>query len=222
MSIICTLIARQDTPHSNDLESGKNFHILVEVSNGFTGNFPQVTREFVLKCLPKEDRAIYNYRNKYLFHILKQDTFVYICLTEEAYPKRRAQTYLSEIKSLFFEKISQKERDTAISFSLKNNFAGAVQEKMDYFNRNIIDPKLSKIRQDANDVMNIMEQNLESLMERGDMIEMLVKKVHELRLETTTLKERSERLKEKSQMECVKKGAVVAVGATILCFFLFL
>jgi len=205
-----------------DPEYGEHIHILAEVSDDSTGNFPQITREVILKSLPKTDQAIFNYKGKYIFHILKDESFVYVCLTDDAYPKRRGQAYLAEIKKMFVGKFSQDQRDRAISFSLNDSFKGTVLEKMKFYNENQLDDKMARIRGDAQATLGVMEQNLESIMERGEKIELLVKKTGALKNESSTLKGRSEKLKEKNRNEYLKRNILIGAGiaAIIVIFFL--
>jgi len=206
-----------------DPEYGENIHILVEVSDDSTGNFPQITREIILKSLPQTDKAIFNYKGKYVFHIQRDYSYVYVCLTDETYPKSRGQAYLNEIKNLFCSKFSDDQRGRAISFSLNESFQGTVLEKMKYFNEHKLDDKMARIRGDAQSTLGIMEQNLESIMERGEKIELLVKKTNALKNESSTLKGRSEKLKEKNRNEYLKRTLVIGAGiAAVVALIVFL
>src|SRR5207245_23072 len=118
MSIIYALIARQD---ENILDSESNANVLVEVNEDSTGSYSQIIREVILNHLPKEPRAIINYKERYNFHILNIFGFVYICMTDESYSKRRAQSFLIEIEQLFCNKFTLEQRQKAITFSLNKS-----------------------------------------------------------------------------------------------------
>jgi len=218
MSIFYTVIARVDTP---DPESGLNIHILAEVDES-SGNYPQITREIILKNLPKSDRAAFNYQEKYVFHILCDQGYVYVSLTEQQYSKQRAQVFLNEVKDSFCSKFTTDIRGRAISFSLNDRFSNVISEKMKYYNENTLDPKMARIRGDAQATLGIMEQNVESLMERGEKLDMLVKKTTTLKNDSSTLAGRSKALKEKTRSEAMKRNLIIGTGIVVIGAFFFL
>ena len=60
-------------------------------------------------------------------------------------------------------------------------------------------------------------------MERGDKIELLVKKTHALNTESGVLKGRSEKLKEKARSEAMRRGLIagaVVIGIIAVIYFL--
>lgn len=222
MSIIYSLIARNDTRFDRDLEYGLNFHVLVELTEDFTGNFPLVTRELILKNPPKEQKVILNYQSKYIFHILNDQDLIYICMTDEKYSRRRGQTFLKDVRDVFCEKYAKEQRDKAISFSLNDSFSPTLREKMKYYNENALDPKMAKLKSDMGETLKLYEQNIEALNERGEKITMIVQKAQTLNFETNNLKVRSGRLKDKARNEKMQKYCIFGGGAAAILFLIFL
>lgn len=217
MSIIYALIAREDTQG----DYGDNVHVLVEASNDSTGNFPQVTRELILKQVPRNQKSIYTYKDKYIYHTLNEDNFTYLCLTDGDYPKRTAMAFLEDIKQSFTQRYPFDQRIKAISYGFNDSFSDVLTKKMAYFNENSLDPKMARIRNDAKATLGIMEENLESIMERGEKIELLVKKATNLNVESSGLKQRSNALKNKERREKIIKYAIAGAGVAILVYLFF-
>jgi len=219
MSIIYALISREDTQDGY----GENIHVLVETSTDASGNFPQVTRELILKQVPRNQKSIYNYKEKYVYHTLNEDSFTYLCLTDAGYPKRAAQSFLEEIKQRFTEEFPFEKRIRAITFSMNDSFGKILMQRMSYYNENSLDPKMARIRTDAHATLGVMEQNLESIMERGDRIELLVKKANALNVESSGLQSRSTALKEKERRKILIRNLIIlAVIVAIIVFFFVL
>ena len=217
MSIIYALIAREE----EDLEYGRNFHVLVEHSGDSTGNFPQVTRELVLKEVPKNQKSVYNYKGKYAFHCLSEEGFTYLCLADVDYPKSRAQVFLEEMRIAFCNKYSTDQRNSAISYGL-SGFTDVIKQKMEYYNSNKVDPRLAKIRHDAGATLHLMEQNLETIIDRGEKIELLVKKAHTLNVESGNLKARALTFKEQARNEALKKTILLGGIVLVVVYFVFI
>mmetsp|Transcript_2758 Transcript_2758/g.2400 ORF Transcript_2758/g.2400 Transcript_2758/m.2400 type:complete len:91 (+) Transcript_2758:98-370(+) len=90
MSIIYALIARED---QNPDSPQSNIYVLTEVSDS-NGNFPQVTRSIILRNVPRNEKSIYNYQDKYIFHTLNETGFTFLCLSDNDFSKVRAQAFL--------------------------------------------------------------------------------------------------------------------------------
>ena len=216
MSIIYTLIARDD----NYSEHGDNIHVLSEASNDSIGNFPQVTREVVLKQVTKDQKSIYQYQDKYTFHILNKDGYTYLCLSDASYSTPKAQAFLDDVRTSFCSKYSFEERELAISYSL-NGFTNTILEKMEYYNRNRISPKLAKIKSEAGATLGIMQQNLETIMDRGDRIELLVKKANNVNIDSSNLQRRSSALKQQASHSTLKWVGFIGIVVIIVVYFAF-
>jgi len=215
MSIIYSLIAREESQDESEV------HVLVEASNNSTGNFPQVTRESILKQVPRNQKSLYTYKDKYVYHTLNEDNFTYLCLTDIDYPKRTAQIFLEDIKQSFCQKYPFDQRVRAISYGMNDSFTDILAKKMAYFNENSLDPKMARIKNDAKATLGIMEGNLETIIERGDKIELLVKKTNTLNIESSGLKQRSAALKDKARREALKRTLIIGTGAAIIVYLVF-
>jgi len=216
-SIIYALIAREDTQSGY----GENIHVLVEQSLDAVGNFPQITRQEILKKVPKNDRSLYRYKEKYVYHTINEDSFTYLCLTDAAFPKRTAMTFLEEIKKSFNEKYSFDERIKAITFKMNDSFGGILANKMKYYNQNSLDPRLARIKNEAQATLGIMEGNLDSVNERGEKLELLVKSTNTLNIESSGLKGRSAALKDKQKKEWLIRSLIIGGVGVVIVYFVF-
>jgi len=217
MSIIYSLIAREDTESGY----GENIHVLVEQSLDVVGNFPQITRQEILKKVPKNDRSIYKYKEKYIYHTINEDSFTYLCLTDASYPKRTAMNFLEDIKKTFNEKYSFDERIKAITFKMNDSFGNILANKMKYYNQNSLDPRMARIKNEAQATLGIMEGNLESVNERGEKLELLVKSTNTLNIESSGLKGRATALKDKQRKEWLLRSVIIGAVAVVIIYFVF-
>ncbi len=217
MSIIYSLIAREDTESGY----GENIHVLVEQSLDVVGNFPQITRQEILKKVPKNDRSIYKYKEKYVYHTMNEDSFTYLCLTDASYPKRTAMNFLEDIKKTFNDKYSFDERIKAITFKMNDSFGSTLANKMKYYNQNSLDPRMARIKNEAQATLGIMEGNLESVNERGEKLELLVKSTNTLNIESSGLKGRATALKDKQRKEWLLRSVIIGAVGVVIIYFVF-
>ncbi len=92
-----------------------------------------------------------------------------------------AFAYLDEIKTVFHNVFSQKEINASISYALNDKFKDNIKEKMNYYNSNLNESdNISKLKKGMIEFKdNVLEAN-EVLMERGEKIQLMVKKADNL------------------------------------------
>jgi vesicle transport protein SEC22 len=131
--------------------------------------------------------------NLKVFHYLVQSNICILTLTEQAYPKRLAFLYLSEVADAFLEFLSQQHTQQQSSSSSSSSLSGdgdchrmietvarpyafiqadpILQRKQ----REFMDPKSSvncqKLNQDLSDIHSIMRQNISQVLDRGEKLE---------------------------------------------------
>lgn len=216
MPILCTLIAKQSSGLNTSPVLENSSSIIVEVNNDFPEGFPQTIKEYLLKATFEDERSIFNYKKQYLVNVLTKDKYIYACLTDEKYSNRRAHSFLTEVQEIFLSKPLNKEKEGLFgSLFGEKKLSSLLLEKMKYFTDNDVDPKISKIKKDAAETLDIMEQNLEFIIQRGKMIQELKDKTTTLKVETHGLKERAARLKKKAKFDYLKNGAMLVAGTVL-------
>jgi hypothetical protein len=106
-------------------------------------------------------------------------------LCDKDYPSESAFLYLDSLRSAFLEKFSQKEIEQAIAYSLNQVFKDKLKVQMDYFNQNKSDDSVSQLKRGINDLKNDVLDASGILTQRGDKINLIVKKADMLRQESS-------------------------------------
>lgn len=83
----------------------------------------------------------------------------------------------------------------AVAYEYETEFAAKMKEKMDYFANNPNADAISRVRGGIADVKNIMIENIEKVLERGERFELLVEKSSQLGQEAFIFKKEARRLK---------------------------
>lgn len=171
MSIVYTLICK-----GND-------KVLCEFTE-YQGNFEQISRS-LLKKVQKDKRATFSYADEYYFHYINVNFTTYMCMCDNKLSQDTAFSYLEEIRTLFTETFTPKEIDSAISYSLNDRFKDSIRGRMNYFNANLNESdKVSKLKQGVIDYKDNILQANDILMERGEKINLIVRKADNLRTES--------------------------------------
>ena len=96
-----------------------------------------------------------------------------------------AFAYLEDIKSSFLQTFSLKEIDAAYAYSLNEKFKESIKGKMNYFNANLNDSdSMSKLKKGVLAYKDNILQANDVLLERGEKINLIVRKADNLRTES--------------------------------------
>lgn len=147
-------------------------------SSGLTGNFSQVTR-VLLKKIPNEDGRLSYVYDKYIFHYMVSDHLTYLVMTDGDFSRQVAFQFLAEIQKRFVATYGDRGK-TALAFAFNADFERVLQAQMDLYNKRKEDSKIASINQDISIVKNVMIENIDKVLLRGEKIELLVDKSDQL------------------------------------------
>eukprot|EP00586_Coscinodiscus_wailesii_P021982 CAMPEP_0172496982 /NCGR_PEP_ID=MMETSP1066-20121228/94726_1 /TAXON_ID=671091 /ORGANISM="Coscinodiscus wailesii, Strain CCMP2513" /LENGTH=222 /DNA_ID=CAMNT_0013269549 /DNA_START=198 /DNA_END=866 /DNA_ORIENTATION=+ len=168
MTIVYALVSRQKT-------------VLAEhTSTSATGNFPTVTRVLLAKIPTVDGKMSYVY-DQYVFHYIVENGICYLCMSDELNKHRLPYAFLQELKANFVAMYGTERPQTAIAFSFNDRFSKVIKERMDYYNSdNPNVDNISTVKGQIEEVKDVMVQNIEKVLERGEKIELLVDKTDRL------------------------------------------
>ena len=97
-------------------------------------------------------------------------------------------------------------------------FARVLREQMEWFNSNPSDERVRKIREEIDAVKDVMVQNIDKVLERGERIEILVKQTDKLQTQSVGFVKRSKDLR--CSLWCKNVKLMICIG--ILCLVLII
>ena len=184
-----------------------------------TGNFPQIAQTILAK-VPREDTKCTYISGSYHFHVMTEENLVYICMTDEQMGKRIPYMFLEEIKQRFCTGSLKQRARTALSYELKRDFQQVLSSQMEAFNSRGGDgkssDKLTRVRQDVEDVKGIMTENIEKVLERGERIDILLDKTEELDYSASTFRTSAVRIRRKMWWQNTKMCLILIVVILII------
>ena len=147
-----------------------------------TGNFPTITR-MLLSKIPSQDRRMsYQYDN-YMFHYITEGGICYLCMSDQLNKHRVPYAFLQDMKDRFLSIYGPEQPLHAIAFSYNEEFSKTINERMEYYNSDAAEHSIDNIgavKSQIEEVKNNMIENIESVLERGEKIELLVDKTDNL------------------------------------------
>lgn len=141
----------------------------------------------------------------YLVHVLQRSKLVFICVTDKSYANYMAFKYLEKAGTNF---VAFYRDDSHRTPQACQAFSRQLKQEGDFFNSPDAN-KLKKIQTDIDQVRNVMVDNLDTIIQRGDKIENLVEKTNLLLGESTTFVSNSTSLRRKMWLKNVKLIAII-------------
>jgi hypothetical protein len=108
-------------------------------------------------------------------------------MCDNKYPQETAFAFLEDIKSNFLTTFTQTAIESAYSYSLNNQYKDVIRGKMDYFNKNANSAdSIAQLKQGLIDTKGVLMDAADVMNQRGEKINLIVKKAETLRTESTS------------------------------------
>jgi vesicle-associated membrane protein 7 len=109
-----------------------------------------------------------------------------MCMSDNKFPSKTAFTFLDEMKINFLQTVQPSLIDKAISYSLNSQFSDSMKAKIEYFNKNPdSQDALTQLKMNVIESQKVLLDTHEALTDRGDKINLIVRKASTLRREST-------------------------------------
>lgn len=203
MKLLYSLVAREKT-------------VLAEFTEQ-SGNFPTVTRVLLNKIdSATNGRVSYRY-DEFMFHWLIDDGLTFLCMTNadeaDSGRVRLPYAFLQEVKNQFLGTYGEQAR-TAIAFEMNKHFSLILEDRMKYYNETggaaqaAFAPqgsdKVTAVQDRLDQVKDVMVQNIDHILERGEKLELLVDKTDQLQTQAFEFQSTSRKLRQKMFWRKVK------------------
>lgn len=208
MTIIYALVSREKT-------------VLAEyTATSASGNFATVTRVLLDKIPRTDGKMVYNY-DDFTFHYITEAGICYLCMSDEKNKHRIPFGFLEDMKRSFTTKYGHEIPQAAIAFAMNEEFSPTIRERMDFYNSEDADRSIDNIgavKSQIEDVKDVMVQNIEKVLERGEKIELLVDKTDRLNQQAFRFEASSRSLRRALYWKKMRCYAIVGVIAVLLIY----
>ena len=156
--------------------------------------------------------------DQYVFHYIVENNIIYMCMCDDMNKRRIPFGFLEDIKQRF--KATYGERaQTALAFAMSDEFGRTIQKQMDFYNGPSADT-FAEVNSKLDDVKNIMVQNIEMVLERGEKLELLVDKTEKLQAQAFKFQSSSRQLKMAMFWRRVKLTLLIALIVIIIIWII--
>jgi len=193
--------------------------------NPHVAAFSTIARKLIEQIPPNiESKKSYSYES-YNFHYLVERGITYICMTDQEMGYRIPYAFLLDLSNRFRAQYGEKIM-TASANAMNDSFSRVMHERQDFFSNDRNADKITKVKGEIEDAKNVMVQNIEKVLARGEKIEVLVDKTEDLNQQSQSFKKKSTQLKRKmwwknAKLCCLLITIVAAIIAAVICGILY-
>lgn len=175
----------------------------------FTGNFTTIASQCLVKLPASNNKFTYNC-DGHTFNYLVEDGFTYCVVAVESVGQQMPIAFLVRVKDDFSKRYAGGKAATAAPSSLNREFGSKLKEHMQYC---VDHPeeinKLAKVQAQVSEVKNVMMENIEKVLDRGEKIELLVDKTENLRSQAQDFRQQGTQVRRKMWLQNMKIKLIV-------------
>ena len=142
------------------------------------GNFPTIGRVLLNRVKPTDTKMSFVY-DKYVFHYIVDNDVIYMCMADKDSKRRIPFAYLNDIKARFEEMYGATIK-TAVEMNMNEEFSKVMEKRMEFFNNDPSADTITHVRGQIKEVKEVMVDNIDKVLGRGEKIEELADKTRNL------------------------------------------
>ena len=194
------------------------------------GNFAEVT-DLILSKIDTRNKKMSYSSDSYMFHYIMTDCgLTFLCIADESFRRSTAFAFLAAIETKLIAQFGENRcRSVSVPMALHYEFSTVIAAEMKRTNlaedQNKLmvaedgagpssDPtdKVQRVRNEVDRVKDIMVENIETIVERGERLELLVDKTDQLSQHSVAFKQTTRTLQRRMWWQNTKLKIGVAVG----------
>ena len=182
------------------LVARKNKKVLCDYAEEI-GNVAQISLK-ILKIVKPNHKTSITYDDKYTFFYINDTKITILCMCDKTYPTESAFELLKDIIILFYDKFSEEQINQAYSYSLNKEFQNVLRQKMSYYNKNIDlkrNTTIHKLKDSLVETKDALIETTETLQERGEAINLIMKKADSLKIDSKIYFENAKKVKQRAK-----------------------
>jgi|TARA_B110000090_G_C13322523_1_gene424080 vesicle-associated membrane protein 7 len=156
--------------------------------------------------------------DQFVFHYICHDHITFMVMCDDQNKRRLPFAFLDEIKGKFMGMYGAKAQK-AIAFAYSDEFGPILSKTMEHYNSPNAD-SFSAVNEKLDDVKNVMVQNIDAVLERGEKLELLVDKTDKLQAEAFKFNKGAKDLKNAMWWRKVKLYCVITFVIALIIFII--
>ncbi|CAH9072124.1 unnamed protein product [Cuscuta epithymum] len=171
-------------------------------------NASTIARQVLEKIPGSNDTNISYSQDRYIFHVKRTDGLTVLCVADDVAGRRIPFDFLEEIHQRFVRTYGRAVL-SAQAYAMNDEFSRVLAQQMEYYSNDPNADRINRLKGEMSQVRNVMIQNIDKVLERGDRLELLVDKTATMQGNTLRFRRQSRRFRSAVWWRNVKLIVVV-------------
>ncbi|XP_072963632.1 vesicle-associated membrane protein 711-like [Typha angustifolia] len=169
--------------------------VLSEFNSG-PSNASSIARQILEKvaAAASNDAHVSYSQGRHVFHVRRTDGITVLCMADETAGRRVPFFFLEDIHGRFVKTYGH-ACQTALAYAMNDEFSRVLNQQMDFYSTDPNADRINRIKGEMSEVHDIMIENIDKVLERGDRLELLVDKTAIMQGNTIRFKRQARRFR---------------------------
>ncbi|XP_043719448.1 vesicle-associated membrane protein 711 [Telopea speciosissima] len=190
--------------------------VLAEFSTTST-NANTVARQILEKIPGNDDSHVSYSQDRYIFHVKRTDGLTVLCMADDTAGRRIPFAFLEDIHQRFVKTYGRAVL-TAQAYGMNEEFSRVLSQQIDYYSNDPNADRMNRLKGEMSQVRNVMIDNIDKVLERGDRLELLVDKTTHMQGNTFRFRKQARRFKSTVWWRNVKLTVALIVLLLIIIY----
>ncbi|XP_050939627.1 vesicle-associated membrane protein 711 [Cucumis melo] len=203
MAIIYALVARGSV-------------ILAEFSATPT-NASSISRQILDKIPGNDDSHVSYSQDRYIFHVKRTDGLTVLCMADDTAGRRIPFAFLEDIHQRFVRTYGRAVH-SANAYGMNDEFSRVLSQQMEYYSNDPNADRINRLKGEMSQVRNVMIENIDKVLERGDRLELLVDKTTNMQGNTMRFRKQARRFRNTVWWKNVKLVVMLIILLLVIAY----
>lgn len=157
--------------------------------------------------------------DRYIFHVKKTDGLTVLCMADDASGRRIPFSFLEDIHQRFVRTYGRAIH-SAPAYGMNDEFSRILSQQMEHYSNDPDADRLNRLKGEMSHVRNVMIDNIDKVLQRGDRLALLVEKTTTLQGNTLRFKRQARRFQNTLWWRNVKLTVALVLIIMIVIYVL--
>ena len=203
MAIIYALVARGSV-------------VLAEFSATPT-NASSISRQILDKIPGNDDSHVSYSQDRYIFHVKRTDGLTVLCMADDTAGRRIPFAFLEDIHQRFVRTYGRAVH-SANAYGMNDEFSRVLSQQLEYYSNDPNADRINRLKGEMRQVRNVMIENIDKVLERGDRLELLVDKTTNMQGNTMRFRKQARRFRNTIWWKNVKLMVMLIILLLVIAY----
>nr|KYP73249.1 Vesicle-associated membrane protein 711 family [Cajanus cajan] len=193
---------------------GRGSVVLAEFS-ATTTNASAIARQILDKIPGNNDTHVSYSQDRYIFHVKRTDGLTVLCMADDTAGRRLPFAFLEDIHQKFVRTYARAVH-TAQPYGMNEEFSRVLSQQMEYYSSDPNADRINRLKGEMSQVRNVMIENIDKVLDRGDRLELLVDKTANMQGNTLRFRKQARRFRSTVWWRNVKLTYVLDLNHSLI------